>query len=211
VYWEAARVPRARTTDPAFKFLWELPSTPSVPFVSTWDQRIPVHGVSWQDGVDYCEWLTEKCQVDPARAAWKGWRFRLPTVYELEKASRGVDGRTYPWGRDFDNAYVLTSSFFGTALPPENEFRFPRSMRASIDESPYGAFDLSGSLLEYGLTRRWTGEKGSGEARSAWKGGSVNESRAHAFKATAFGFGGLNRTASHDGFRIVAERIEASK
>jgi serine/threonine-protein kinase len=50
--------------------------------------RSPVIGVSWHDAVAYCAWKTKTT----------GKQWRLPTEEEREKAARGVDGRTFPWG-----------------------------------------------------------------------------------------------------------------
>ncbi len=50
----------------------------------------PVVGVSWYEVVAYCCWLTATLD--------DGYVYRLPTEAEWERAARGPDGRTYPWG-----------------------------------------------------------------------------------------------------------------
>jgi formylglycine-generating enzyme required for sulfatase activity len=52
----------------------------------------PVAAASWDDAVAFCAWLAQEM----------GQPLRLPTEAEWEKAARGVDGRIYPWGNDWD-------------------------------------------------------------------------------------------------------------
>jgi formylglycine-generating enzyme required for sulfatase activity len=98
-----------------------------------WGQKNhPVVSVSWEDALVSCAWLSEET----------GRRFRLPTEAEWEKAARGTDGPTYPWG-DEPPAESLCS--FGGKAGDTN----PIGRYSPQGDSPYGCADMLGSVWQW--------------------------------------------------------------
>ncbi len=106
-------------------------------YESTFPEDWPVLGVSWNDARAFCKWMTRQNRK-------KGWTFRLPEDWEWEKASRGVDGRYFPWGNYFDFSFCsMANSKQGNREGPDKKGSF------ALDESVYGVMDMAGNVSEW--------------------------------------------------------------
>ncbi len=86
----------------------------------------PVVNVDWNMSSTYC--------------AWRG--ARLPSEAEWEKAARGTDGRTYPWGEgiDCDKANYNDMKCVG---------KITKVGSYENGKSPYGLYDMVGNVDEW--------------------------------------------------------------
>jgi serine/threonine protein phosphatase PrpC/formylglycine-generating enzyme required for sulfatase activity len=90
----------------------------------------PMRWLSWQAAQTYCAWAGK----------------RLPTQQEWEKAARGIDGRLYPWGDDWNEANAVYQGNVQMAGP----YPIPDAVDAHpTGASPYGALNMAGNLLEW--------------------------------------------------------------
>lgn len=98
----------------------------------------PVVGIAKRAADAFCAWRSRR----------EGREVRLPTADEWEKAARGADGRTYPWGNRFRWDYAHLEQNPGGGA--NRLYAIPGSF--PVDRSVYGVFDLGGNVREWTST-----------------------------------------------------------
>jgi formylglycine-generating enzyme required for sulfatase activity len=152
--------PRGRQTQPAY---WndDVSNNPAQPVV----------GICWVEARAYCAWLS----------AQTGETLRLPTEAEWEAAARGVQGRRYAFGDDFDVACCNTFETHIRRTTPIGVF--------PGGETPEGLVDMTGNTWDWTSSQYkdypYNATDGredptAHDAPRVWRGGSWYDGRGYA-------------------------------
>ncbi len=136
------------------------------PMYSIGKEDVPVANLTLDDAKAYCEWAGK----------------RLPTEAEWERAARGPENFSFPWGNTYDPSKSNTNDMSYNSLVEVGTFE--------TDKSGYGVYDMMGNVQE------WTSDRLRPYPNSKARNAQVFRSRIryYALRGSSFAFKGSSMT-----------------
>ncbi len=157
---------------------------------SKWNgAEYPVVGVSWYEGVAYCQWLSSEM----------GEAIMLPSEAQWQYAAQGDDGRAYPWGKQWDCEKCNNS-----VKPCDSNQTTPVRQYEGKGDSPFGVVDMAGNVWEWCRTAYETkSEDLNGTDVRVLRGGSWNVTVTGGFRCDYRNWDGPHDWDDGRGFRLA--------
>ncbi|MHC4198935.1 MAG: formylglycine-generating enzyme family protein [Planctomycetota bacterium] len=164
----------------------------------------PAVAVTWEEATAFCDWLSQQ---------EKDVEYRLPTEAEWERAARGTDGRTYPWGNDGPKVGEAHRCNYAPAKGRESWKGDGFEVTAPVGKypagvSPHGCYDMAGNVWEWCRdwyapcdTRREAGAPSEG-TKKVLRGGSFSNGH-RTVRSANRAAKPPNHYAVNIGFRVV--------
>lgn len=123
------------------------------------DDRHPVVCVTFQDALDYAQWLSKRT----------GHRYRLLSEAEWEYAARAGTSTPYPWGTAASHEYANYGhdDHSGPGLSQGRDEWIGTSPVGSFPPNGFGLYDMHGNVLQWVqdcFSNGYTGNPGDGSA-----------------------------------------------
>lgn len=123
-----------RSVDLDERYSWRNPGF-------TQDDNHPVVCVSWDDAIEFCNWLSEKTDQT----------FQLPTEAQWEYACRAGNTTAYSWGNALNGDKANCNGYKPCGTTKNGYYKGTTTPVASYQSNSWGLYDMHGNVSEWCL------------------------------------------------------------